>query len=161
MDTITEVGHFSGKPPQGEIYRVSGQQLYDLEDLFRQVVTHEIAAFEPFRSVEDVIGEIQSGNWQTFVFANSDTKEIFGLALTSIQQVNPQTRVMTVQFSTFHNFFMTAKLYDYLEQLARDLGCSYVESITLPTVAEYAVRKKGFTAPLVYIRKPVANSRRN
>lgn len=145
----------------GEIYRVSPERLADLEDMFREVIENQIAAFEPYRSVEDVLNEINTGSWQAFVFVEEKSKAIFGLAFTSLQRVANDVLVMTVQFGTFHHFFAMAKLYDYLELLARDLGCSYIESITLPTVAEYAVRKKGFTAPLVYIRKPVANSRRN
>lgn len=161
MDTTTVAGHSSVRGTDENFYRIDPDKLSIIGPLIARVVNAQAAAFLPYYSVEDVLELIANHKWQAYAVTRAEGTEIWGLVFTSLQRLDNGLMVMNIEFSTFQDFYLMAKIYDYLELIAGDLGCEYIQSLTMPTIAEYAVKKKGFSAPYVYVRKAVKAERRN
>lgn len=159
MDTTTERGFFSGENSDN-VYRVNVDQLEDIEPLIRAMLERQPLSYEPLMSVDDVVANIATSLWTAYIFT-TENEDIYGMALVSIRQTGKGIFTMCVEMMTCAFFFRMAQMYEYLETIARNLGCSYVDAIAHPNIAEYAVKKQGFVAPSVYIRKCINYGRNN
>lgn len=143
---------------QETVYRVNPIQLAEIEDVLRNILELRRASFEPIMSVDDIIYKIQSEMWYAYIFVD-ENKDIFGMMAVSLRRTGQDTLVMILEFTTLDEFFRLARMYEVIETLARQLGCKYIEAVVHPTIAEYAVKKKGFTAPNVHVRKAISYER--
>lgn len=140
------------------VYQVNAKNFDLVEDMLRDVVTLRVSSFYPVMEVEDVLNKVRNGEWIAYV-ATDEGGKIFGVTMCSIRRTGRNVLVMIIEFTTLQDFYKMSAIYDAIECLARDLGCKYIEAVAHPTIAEYAVKRKGFTAPNVHIRKAIAYER--
>jgi hypothetical protein len=154
MDTMMELGSSS---VEFEVTQFNHANYVECERSIRNWLELQPGSLEPMFTVEDILALIAHGRFFGWILIQ-DNLEI-GIVLFSIQQY-PRAKVLKIEFLSCQNFHDMAGIWDYFEQQARDAGYDYIEAVTHPTIARYAMRKVGFTIPSVYIRKAVKHMRR-
>jgi hypothetical protein len=115
-------------------------------------------SLEPLTSVEGIVDLIGRGFYQGWIIVEDNVE--LGIVIFSIQQYM-NARTAKLEFLSCQNFHLLAKYWPGLEHVFRESGFDYVEAVTHPTIAEYAMKKMDFAVPSVYIRKPLQYTRTN
>lgn len=158
MVTTAEVGHSWDKS------RDSVRILMDTSDenslaLVKDFLEEQPESYAHLWTLEEILQLVQQGHLLCWIYYRDD--KALGIVLTTINHYSSTVTSIKIEFGTCKNFFKMTSMIDCIEIKAAELGYTMIEAMAHPAIATYAVHKKGFTAPGVYIRKFIQNSRRN
>lgn len=155
MDTTTDRGLSSD---EYVLHTFDGSALNLFETSVRYWLHEQPTSLHPLATEDYMIEQIKRG--LLFGLLITENSVEVGLALFSIREY-PKGMVFNVEFLSCKNFYKMATGWEALVNLAQQYGFSYIEAIAHPTIATYAVEKKGFGAPNVHIIKSIHQGRIN
>ena len=144
---------------RGQLIAVSSLNFDEFEDQILQVLEQQPASYETFYTTQEMLDRVQHGLLNFWLLVMEG--ELKGGLGFTIEQYTETTRTIKVDFVSCKNFHTMTLLLPYLKKLGLELGCSYLEGVAHPTIAEYLVKKAGFSASGVYVSTPILNERRN
>lgn len=156
MDTTMEVGqNFEATEAIGLIDRDMNNKL---EETVRAFLAEQEESFAYFMELEDVIDEIRQGRLVGGMYLRNDVP--MGIVLYTFRHER-QGLFARLEFVSCSDFHAMAGVWDFLEAHLRALKVNRVEATAHPTIARYAVKKKGFGCLGVHISKRLDVSGRN
>ncbi len=156
MDTMTAHGATSAKP---HVWRFPFDPTLDQWRMIQNFLEAQESSLTPFYTVEEFLALITEGELTAWVY--SEGRNHLGLLVFSQHEYSPEVRTVKVEFLTCKNFRKMAAMTFAFEEACREHGFQYVEAIAHPTIAEFMVKKHGYSAPGVHIMKPLEYTRRN
>lgn len=154
MEDTMEPGVFWAR-----ITQIDPQDTFHYEQKIRKYLQDQPGSYEPLYTEDHFIQLIEQGVMNVWLY-EEDGKELGILAFT-FHMYTKNVKTVKIEFVSCRHFLKMMKLIEVLEDQALKGGFSYIEASAHPTIAEYAVKKLGFAAPAVYIRKPIAYERKN
>lgn len=139
--------------PNADSFVLVGMEDEQKRDVIEEFLDEQPASYGSVWAKEDIFTLIEAGVLIPWIYVRDGIP--LGLALLQIISYSKEVRSIKIEFLSCRNFFAITDMYSVLEHRAREGGFTMIEAIAAPTIAEYAVRKKGFAAPGVHICKTI------
>lgn len=158
MDTKLARG-LSSRSVNEEIVVVKGLDYEIYKGVIRAFLLIGEVAWADTYTLETIEDSIREGRMQVLLLRKRDNYR--ACLVTTIRDYGNKVLGVRFEILVAHNFFHAARAYKVVENLATEMGFSFIEAKTHPTIATYAVKKCGYKCPGVYIRKDLRKDRRN
>lgn len=127
------------------------QQVFYYMDEVARLLDKQSLSYQSVWTFEDIKERLFTGH--LFVWFYVEDEEILGMSLMSLNKYSECIFSIKIEFLSCENFLRITDMIDVLETRAIQIGATFVEAVAHPTIAKYAVKKKGYEAPATYIRK--------
>lgn len=153
-----DLGTEHGKSSEVRAYLYNENMNEQAEELITAFLLAQPGSWAEFYSLEGYLDKIKSGELNALLFMKDD--EPMGLAVIVFLQLGDK-KVCRGDFLTCSHFFTFTQFYQEFEQWAEKLGMDYIDAFVPPAIAEYAVRKQGFSCAGLHIKKALGKARRH
>lgn len=146
-------------PEEAMIIPSSQEELIFWGPSIRYFLEKQPTSYEELWSLADWCLMLAEGKLTACLYVRKG--EVLGLAVISFNEYGNGRKSVRVEFVSCDKFFAIAKMMLILEERARLMGIYMIEAIAEKRLADYTVKKQGFTADAVYITKKLKPIRRH
>lgn len=147
----------SYKTPNGQVEDfIMANPPLTLVDRFLQ---EQPESYEAYFTKEEMIELVKNGKLIAWVLVQNGEPQ--GMTLFQVHEYGKGRTALKIEFVSCKNFFAMNKLWDHLKVAAEQAGILFIEALAHDTIAEYAMRKKGFTSPSRYLVRAVNSGTEN